>query len=506
LFNRLGLRSEIVLQLSLLMAAAIVFVSLLIMRVSEQELLQQRIQQGTSIVKAITVNLNLKTSGSHDIENYLQKVLGQIHPSVGIKAIAVIDSRQTHQSSTGEITNWLDEKESTFAQLSHSMSTKLRYRGFLQTLFAPSNNYLLVTLPTQNNDNKSQIIQAYFSLNDIHSLAYQARNYLIPYIFLVGLTLTLFGSYLLGKIVVEPVRSLQQASKNIALGNLEQSVPTSGPKEIHQLADHFNRMSQALHSSRKETENQIRNLEQVNQELRKTREALGRAEKMASIGHLAAGMAHEIGNPLGALIGYLNFLRGQLMTGNPELSQDVLNRSLKEADRIDLLVHDLLDYARPKEGASPSCEPTQAIRETIQLLNQQNTLDSSRLALHLPEQLPHIKLAQHKLQQVIINLLINARDASPTDEIIALSVTEKKNLVEVIISDSGEGIPPSDLPHIFDPFYTTKPHGKGRGLGLFISHRIVSDAGGTIEVESVPEHGTHFKLLIPTTESSTNEN
>lgn len=504
MFSRLGLRSEIVLQLSLLMAASIIFVSLLIMKVSEQKLLQQRIQHNSSLLTLIASNLELKNQSSKEIELQLQQALNQFHPKLGMKAIAVLNYRQPlHQATTEEISNWLDIKEGDLARLSGNMSKKLRYRGFLQTIVDPSDNYLLVTLPV-NNYNKSELLQAYFSLGDIRTLAYQAHGYLLPYIFLVGLTLVLFGSYLLGKIIVQPIKALQRASQSIASGDFEQSVSTVGPKEIYHLIDNFNQMSRSLHSSRSESEAHIQSLEQINHELEQTRNELIQSEKMASIGHLAAGIAHEIGNPLGALIGYLNLLGGQNNV-DAAFSQDILNRSQHEAERIDHLVRDLLDYAHPEGETRMSCEPIKVIKGAVQLLDQQNSLTSNKLLLHLPEQLPCVSITQRKLQQVLINLLLNARDASPAMETISLTAALEGNRIRMIVTDRGEGISPIDLPHLFDPFFTTKPQGKGRGLGLFITHRIINDAGGKIEVESDSEQGTHFTLLLPITEASADE-
>lgn len=506
MFTRLGLRTEIVLQLTLLMAASIIFVSVLIMKVSEQELLQQRIQHNTSLLNLLTINLELKNRPQKEIELQLQQVLQHFHPKLGMKAIAVLASNKPiSQVTTEEISNWPDVKESDIVRFSGSISTKLHYRGFLQTIFDPSQSYLLVTLPINNSYNNPVFLQAYFSLDDISSLAYQTHGYLIPYIFLVGLTLVLFGSHLLGKIVVQPIKALQQASINIASGDLQQSVPTSGPKEIYQLSDHFNRMSQALHASQNETETHIQSLKQINHELEQTRDELVQAEKMAAIGHLAAGIAHEIGNPLGALIGYLGLLRGQGESVNSPQSQDILSRSLKEAERIDQLVRDLLDYAHPEDEASTSCEPIKVIKDTLLMLNQQKSLSSGRLLLHLPASLPNVPLTHRKLQQVLINLLINARDASPKDENIILTAETGGSQIKVTVADKGEGISASLLPYLFDPFFTTKAHGKGRGLGLFIAHRIISDAGGKLEVESESNQGARFIILLPITESGADE-
>ena len=252
-------------------------------------------------------------------------------------------------------------------------------------------------------------------------------------------------------------------------------------------------MVDALRSSRKHTDQHIRSLQQANQELEQTRDELLRSEKMASIGHLAAGMAHEIGNPLAAVVGYLGLLKSELPDGR---HQDIVGHADAELERIDQLVRDVLDYAKPVTDQEETLDPVPIARQALTMLDRQGVFDAVRLIDDLPEQLPSVRMVPHRLMQVCVNLFVNARDASPSMGQIHVSGGANDKSVWFAIADEGQGIPEANLPYIFDPFYTTKAPGKGRGLGLAVCHRVVDEMGGTIEVHSKVGAGSVFKVIL----------
>ena len=255
-------------------------------------------------------------------------------------------------------------------------------------------------------------------------------------------------------------------------------------------------MVRALKESRRETSLQIDALETANRELQRTRDDLVRSAKLASVGHLVAGMAHEIGNPLGAALGYLELLK----ESTPLQQRELAERTLTELSRIDGLVKDLLDYAAPGRDRPEPLDATEVAREALQLLTQQGALDGIRVKDDLPARLPPVTLTRHKLLQVFVNLLINARDAATSRGEIRFLGGEEGREVVVAVEDDGSGIDPALLPHIFDPFVTTKDPGKGRGLGLSVCHRIIEDAGGRMTVRSEPGRGSTFYLHLKKTE------
>ncbi|MEJ2700330.1 MAG: HAMP domain-containing protein, partial [Desulfuromonadales bacterium] len=215
------------------------------------------------------------------------------------------------------------------------------------SLFAPADatDYsAVVTVPVTFHGQFAGALQARFPMADLRERMASAQKLVFAYSLVFGIILVVFGSYLLNRSVVRPLRFLTETTRKVAGGDLEQYLPVEGPREIAALADSFNTMTAALQESRLQTEATIGSLKAANSELQATRDELVRSERMASVGHLAAGRAHEVGNPLGALVGYLELLKAENLSGT---SEDILRRSLAETERIDRLVRDLLDYAAP---------------------------------------------------------------------------------------------------------------------------------------------------------------
>ena len=266
-----------------------------------------------------------------------------------------------------------------------------------------------------------------------------------------------------------------------------------------------------------------------------------RTEKLASIGRFAAGVAHEVGNPLGAILGYTGILKKGGM--DSEEAKDYLKRIENEIERINKIVRELLDFAKPSKFEIREVEINKIIENTLSLLSYQKDFKNIENRLDLQSNLPLIKGDESQLSQVFINIILNAIDAMPnggklqiqtgghvidylygdsfqraypprrksdpiesdysnlrkSDPLPALLTKFSKGdrLVKVRISDTGSGIKKEDLENIFDPFFTTKAPDKGTGLGLSISLRIVESLGGEIRVESEEGRGTTFEIYFP---------
>jgi two-component system NtrC family sensor kinase len=283
-------------------------------------------------------------------------------------------------------------------------------------------------------------------------------------------------------------------TRQVADGNLDLEVSEQGPREISALARSFNDMVGSLRASRRSTEDHIRSLQRANEDLQQTRAELIRSEKMASVGHLAAGMAHEVGNPLGAVVGYLELLKTELSDAR---QRDIVVRAADEAGRIDRLVRELLDYAAPGQARVETFDPAAVMRESLDLLTNQGKFNRLHLVRDLPRSLPPVHMVRHQLLQVFVNLLLNACDASGEGGMIRIEGDVSDGSVRLAVADEGEGIPAEILGNVFDPFFTTKAPGKGRGLGLAVCYRVVAEAGGDIAVRSEVGKGSRFTVRLP---------
>jgi two-component system NtrC family sensor kinase len=363
----------------------------------------------------------------------------------------------------------------------------------------------------------------------------RTRTIFLSYFLLDFLLLLVFGSYLLSRCIVLPIRQLLAVTGKIADGDLSSKVPVPGNREIAELAEAFNGMLAALRKKKDEVDEHIRSLERINNELQVARQETIRTEKMASVGLLAAGTAHEIGTPLAAIMGFAGILRDE-MHDDPEKA-DYLDRIEAEAGRIDRIIRGLLDYARPSRRDWEEVDVLEVLQSTIDMLDGQGVLKSITVSLSAGEPAPLLVADRQELQQVFTNLIINARDAIPDDGILSIRVSvdeenkpdaalprEKavrgrrrddfrgaffsplnscgqKKYLRVDVRDTGSGIAREHLDRIFDPFFTTKEPGKGTGLGLAVTARIVDSLGGRITVESLPGEGTTFTVWLPVPES-----
>lgn len=477
-----GLRAEIIINIALLVAAALLFVSFLLLRLSERELLEERLRHLRNIM-AILSRDSLPPAAVQNL----------ISADTGIISVLVTDENLHPIDAQAAMTD-ADKSELRQVRMAGEASIRVRYDALWQPGGAPEENVAVITVPLADRQQGRAFLQARFSLADIRLRIVAAQRIALFYVVLYGGVLLLFGLYLLGRTIVTPIRRLKTASARVAAGDLDQPLDLKGgPREIIELADSFNTMQEALQASRKRNRETIRSLEQANHSLQETRDELVRVERMASVGHLAAGMAHEIGNPLGAVIGYLELLKRDLQHG---MERDLVERAGVEASRIDRLVRDLLDYAAPAGNVPELLDPVEVFNEAWKLLRHQGIFDHLCLRDNLPSALAPVRIDRHRLIQVLVNFLLNARDASRPGGEISLSAGEAGDFVWLAVGDKGEGIAAEIQTHLFDPFFTTKAPGKGFGLGLSVCHRIATDAGGRIEVRSAPGEGSEFILWL----------
>ena len=322
-----------------------------------------------------------------------------------------------------------------------------------------------------------------------------------------------FGAYKIQGLVLDPLDTVVETTEAIADGDLSRRVPRSGPTEFSRLARSINRMTARI----------------LEEQAQRTH-----LEKVASVGRLAAGVAHEIGNPLGAIGGYAHILRKSSVLDSD--ARDAVAGIERESARIDRIMRGMLEYARPRRRITSRIDLNVTVNEVVQLLRDQGTLREVAPEVALQNGLPRLVGDAHELEQVLVNLILNAVDAmqghgkvwivtqsvafdditgrtgrranDPDGFDIAReqsarvrawinSVGEPTQILKLIVADSGPGVPVAESERIFDPFYTTKEPGRGTGLGLAVVSRIVEGLGGTIWVRQAREGGAAFMMYFP---------
>jgi signal transduction histidine kinase len=279
-----------------------------------------------------------------------------------------------------------------------------------------------------------------------------------------------------------PIERLSRAVDAVGAGNFDVSVKANTRDEVSQLADSFNTMAV--------------NLRERDARLREAHAQLLQSEKMAAIGQLSAGLAHEVKNPLAGILGYAQLTRRSLQ--NPEVIMKNIDVIERETRRCTDIISNLMRFARQERGERAPTDINVAVSRAIALVDHQLGLQNVAIRTNLQESLPPISCNANQLQQVVMNLLINAQQVmEPAGGKVHVSTRLSGSDVIIEVDDTGPGVPQDVRARIFDPFFTTKQAGQGTGLGLSVSYGLIRDHGGDIRVSDAPGGGARFTISLP---------
>ncbi|MFH1623645.1 MAG: ATP-binding protein [Pseudomonadota bacterium] len=527
------------LNLVVLMVVTVGLISIATLKITASSILKQKLMSGNILVNSIQSTLDSIFQGDPEAfqEGRQGLRLARLVRSFGresaFKALFIIDRehRVIAHSEEGAKVVIVQDHDIDEAISSGKVVTRFGKGG--KWFYWGISDQLIISAPIYVGSRIVGAIRANLSLLDVQRSIVRTQQIILLYIVFDSVIIIILGGFLLSRSIVKPVKELLRATEKISEGDFSQRTGETGINEISQLSLSFNRMSRRLGEY-------VESLERTNTELKQAQEEVIRSEKLASVGRLAAGIAHEIGNPIGAILGYVHILENGV--DNTEEEKDYLRRIEDESNRISSIINDLLDFSRPSSVKIDEVNVNQIIGATISLLSPQKILENIRVDLKLEEDLPSVFIDQNQLQQVIVNLIINASDAMPDGGDLTIQTTqtlthsevgrdiaesaarrrddpthvdysylrkdygrlsvyqepkEPGRYVTVMVSDTGCGIKKEDRSRIFDPFYTTKPPGKGTGLGLTTCLRIIESFGGHIDVESQEGKGTTFAILLP---------
>ncbi len=324
---------------------------------------------------------------------------------------------------------------------------------------------------------------------------------LIGVLLIIGVTV-----FSVHRLVRRPVRALIAETTRISAGDLSARVPEGSGDELGALARHFNRMARDLGTARAELlewgATLERRVESKSVELKKAQEHIVQVEKMASLGKLAAVVAHEINNPLASVVTYAKTLVRRLrrqdeLTDECRENLDYLESIASEASRCGEIVSELLSFAHRRGGEFAPIDLNQIVEKALFLVHHKLEMSGINNSTQLTKDLPCVVADADPILQALMALIINAIQAAEEPGAISISTRRLDEGVELVVADDGPGMPEQVARHAFEPFFTTKDKGEGVGLGLSVVYGIIERHGGHIALETKPGQGCRFTLYFP---------
>jgi len=525
-----NLKLKVSLYLILVLSTAMVLFTLLILKHRQEDLqgvVSRHVTQISEMVVASTRYTMLVNK-----RDIAEKIIDDIGKQKGIERIRVISKDGTiiHSNRRSEIGYSVEQRDEPCVQC-HQNSQPLKEvpdeKRWKIIETSGGHRVLGAMHPIRNEPSCSSaschehpVSQSVLGIVDIayslDELDQSMRSHAIHVIasslgFIVLFALTI--GVLLQRLIYVPLKDLEDGAQRVTSGELELDIPVRSDDEFGRVAGSFNEMTAALHESRREMQELVQTLEskvaERTQELLAAKAEVAQGEKLASIGVLASGIAHELNNPLTGVLTFTSLMRKKAQDGSEDAED--LDLVIRETKRCASIIKRLLDFAREKVPVKGFYSLNQVIEDTVRFVERPASLQQIEISTELDPDLPQVWGDADLIKQVIMNLLVNAQQAiEGKGRIVVASRAarastpakagdQRTSMVEVTVSDTGCGIPATNLQRIFDPFFTSKEVGKGTGLGLSVSYGIVKAHGGKISVESVVGEGTTFHIFLPTT-------
>lgn len=479
------LRYKIVFHIAVIGALTTFFLVFLFIN-TQRSIIHKMSQQKAELIGSVIENSIYSYMKAGNIET-VQKTLREISSSADIKGIRIInyEGKISHSSESDEVGRMVEP--STLDKMREFLSTKDQSN----TIFKMPKSTILGFRKIENRSECFGCHSAQEKINSIlkvdidHSgAAVLLQKNQIKGIIIALAALTILSFVILRlfeKLINRPISQLKDRMRRVQEGDLDIQFSHLKNDEIGSLAKNFNRM--------------VTDLKKANQKIEELfSKQMEKAEHLASIGELAAGLAHEIKNPIAGMKGALEIINQKTDSSDP--NKEIFTEMLLQIEKINNVIHDLLSYAKPKEISMNLVDPNEAINNAIKLARTQvidkeidirfKSLTNGTLAL----------IDADKIQEVMLNLMVNSISAINYKGRISIELHEKNQKeLEILFSDDGMGIKKEHLPQIFNPFFTTK--NRGTGLGLSICKKIIEAHNGSIEVESKAKEGTTFSIRLP---------
>jgi signal transduction histidine kinase len=504
-----GIKTGIAVNIAILLTVATLLADIVMIITTRKDLIQSEISKGYLIFSEIEKHLVKEKNGRTYLQLEYAERLKEYINTAGLSCAVVQDANSGLIFSGGSDCLLFDELKMLTDQSVAFSKRTVNFRGTTWGVLWMQDRYLVLTSPLDINGGTGVGAGLLISLENIYKTMRRSQEVLFPYLVINLIMLTAAGVYSISNIAVKPVQRMAKRAEEFREEDELFFLHGGRENEFDKLSKALNRLLKRISEDREKLQEGIRSLEKVNMELKRAEKDVVRAEKMASVGRLSSGIAHEIGNPIGIVQGYLDLLKQNDVSN--EKKKEYLRRAGDEINRIDAIIRQLLDFSRPSEEKIGITGVHEIIRDTAEMVRHQPFMAGIETILLLEAKNDKVLCDPGQLRQVFLNLFINAADAmslsgkgkgsliikSEEVEGIGFGALNGRSAVRITFTDDGPGISEENIGNIFDPFFTTKEPGKGTGLGLYVCFTLIEGMGGKIAAKSRINEGTAMIMLLP---------
>jgi signal transduction histidine kinase len=506
-----GFKTKIAINITLFLFLGMVSIDLVTMMTAQRNLIRAETVKGKAVSRLLVDYLIAHAIWEDMPQNSDSRAhLGGTLKEAGVTCFSLV-ARERQQIGFG--TSQCSNREEIVALTQKALSSGregIHYIGSIFGFFWMQPEYLVIAAPLRAN---GEVVAGYslvFSLEDIYRSLRQSQQLMFLFIFVNTVILAFLGIYRVFKLYLQPLSRLAKRAEDYKDDDTVLFSVRKEDNELQRLSSALNGLLRRLSAEKEKLRATVASLEAANNELKKAQTEIIRAEKLATVGRLSSGIAHEIGNPIGIVTGYLELLKQADIAGDERI--EYLDRAEKEIERISAIIRQLLEISRPSQAGTQRVSVHAVIGEMARVLDVQPFMSHIRFTTDLSAGSDLVTADPNQLRQVFLNLIINAADAisakDPGAEGDLIIATDNSAAVgsaaesagpwlHIRFSDNGAGIPEENLTSIFDPFFTTKEPGKGTGLGLSVSFMIIEGFGGSMHVESAVGQGTRMTVSLP---------
>lgn len=512
-----ALKSNVVISLAVFLLIGMVLIDFVVVRTFQRQIIQTEIDKATNLIAFIQNELDHIDSLSQFPLS--PKMRNRIIPFFSQKDMtcAYIDAiDQDSHISFGEDCGLLKQLEDWHQQALKAGKRQINFDGRVWGVFWWQRHYVIVSAPLNKGKHMVGGISIVQSLESAYQDLRRSQKFVALYLVINIIILTFIGFQRLFKIFLEPIERLAKRAEDYHDTDGMFFPVRKQDNELHILSKSLNSMTRRITADKMQLKAAVQALEKSNIELQKAQAEIIRAEKLASVGRLSSGIAHEIGNPIGIISGYLELLKQADIETADKL--EYIDRTEKELQRMDTVIRQMLNLSRQSETGTEIVAIHTIIDDIAEVLKVQPLMANIDLHLNLAVENDRVKTDPNQLHQVFLNLAINAADAISADKekesghleisshLAELESSNNRDVsgeIEIFFRDNGPGIKPDALENIFDPFFTTKEPGKGTGLGLYVCFMIIDALGGSIQARNRDEGGAEILIRLPLVHETT---